>query len=171
MSAEELKAIGAGLAWAAKNRFTLRYPEQRLELPDGWKGRHLLFLDKCTGCTLCDRMCVNITNAIKMVEVKGKTWPQNKRSLFPHVDYGQCCFCGLCVDACPFDAIVMTKEYELSGYDKKSLVYSPDELAVPPTEKKNLRAAKIRRLGPRHEPTTPKPSITRGYTYQRGVEK
>jgi formate hydrogenlyase subunit 6/NADH:ubiquinone oxidoreductase subunit I len=43
-----------------------------------------------------------------------------------------CVFCGLCVDACPFDALFMTNEYELSAYDKTSLLYTPDMLAVPP---------------------------------------
>ena len=43
-----------------------------------------------------------------------------------------CVFCGLCVDACPFDALYMTNDYELAAYDKASLKYTPDMLAVPP---------------------------------------
>ena len=43
-----------------------------------------------------------------------------------------CVFCGLCVDACPFDALDMTNDYELSAYDKMSLKYTPDMLAIPP---------------------------------------
>jgi ferredoxin len=37
-----------------------------------------------------------------------------------------------CVDACPFDALDMTNDYELSAYDKMSLKYTPDMLAIPP---------------------------------------
>jgi hypothetical protein len=37
-----------------------------------------------------------------------------------------------CVDACPFDALDMTNDYELSAYDKMGLKYTPDMLAVPP---------------------------------------
>jgi len=37
-----------------------------------------------------------------------------------------------CVDACPFDALFMTNDFELSAYDKPSLKYSPDQLAIPP---------------------------------------
>jgi len=37
-----------------------------------------------------------------------------------------------CVDACPFDALFMTNDYELSSYDKPSLKYSPEQLAIPP---------------------------------------
>jgi hypothetical protein len=37
-----------------------------------------------------------------------------------------------CVDACPFDALFMTNDYELSGYDKASLKYTPEMLAIEP---------------------------------------
>ena len=37
-----------------------------------------------------------------------------------------------CVDACPFDALFMTNDYELAAYDKMSLKYTPEMLAVPP---------------------------------------
>jgi hypothetical protein len=36
-----------------------------------------------------------------------------------------------CVDACPFDALVMTNEYELSAYDRESLKYTPEMLFLP----------------------------------------
>src|SRR5207245_5382985 len=44
-----------------------------------------------------------------------------------------CVFFGLCVDACPFDALCMTNDYELSSYDKPILNYSPELLALPAT--------------------------------------
>ncbi|MBI3116157.1 MAG: hypothetical protein HYZ12_02340, partial [Thaumarchaeota archaeon] len=37
-----------------------------------------------------------------------------------------------CVDACPFDALFMTNDYELSAYDKATLKFTPDMLAIPP---------------------------------------
>ncbi|MEM1948008.1 MAG: 4Fe-4S binding protein [Candidatus Caldarchaeum sp.] len=33
----------------------------------GFKGRHVLYLDKCTGCSLCDIACQNVAEAITMV--------------------------------------------------------------------------------------------------------
>ncbi|HYR04095.1 MAG TPA: LAGLIDADG family homing endonuclease, partial [Nitrososphaerales archaeon] len=44
-----------------------------------------------------------------------------------------------CVDACPFDALSMTNDYELSAYDKDSLKYTPDMLFVPPPEYGNTK--------------------------------
>ncbi len=56
----------------------------------------------------------------------------NKKSYFPAVDYGRCVFCGFCVDACPFYALEMTPEYELSATDRIGLFYNPKKLAKPP---------------------------------------
>ncbi len=140
-----LIATWTGLRHFFHPRMTLRYPEQKLDLEGpgykydarqgvglpGFKGRHLLFFEKCTGCQLCAIACDGVAVAIDMQKVpKGR--PQNKKDIWPAVDYGRCVFCGLCVDACPFDALYMTNDYELSAYDKMALKYTPDMLAVPP---------------------------------------
>lgn len=52
--------------------------------------------DKCTGCTLCVRVCP--FGAIKVVE---------KLAV---VDLDKCTLCGACVDACKFKAIEITKK-------------------------------------------------------------
>jgi formate hydrogenlyase subunit 6/NADH:ubiquinone oxidoreductase subunit I len=90
---------------------TLRYPEQKLDLEGpgykydarqgvglaGFKGRHILYFEKCTGCQLCAIACDGVAVAIEMQKVpKGR--PQNKKEIWPAVDYGRCVFCGLCVD-------------------------------------------------------------------------
>ncbi|MEM3141066.1 MAG: 4Fe-4S binding protein [Nitrososphaerota archaeon] len=209
-------------------------PKQGVAYP-GYKGRHILNLDKCTGCGTCDRTCENIAEAITMVfgykiyikiqkqlyenfkndpkltealekilesfkgdlktikaeeehyvieltdepvfnyrcevvyenllensieDLKKDGWTveisdykspeimkfkisrdnivlelaiekldfgfkQNRRSIFPAVDYGRCVFCGFCVDACPFNAIEMTPVYELSVFEREELLYNP----------------------------------------------
>jgi NADH-quinone oxidoreductase subunit I len=84
-------AMWSGLRHAARPRKTLRYPEQKLDLEGpgykydpkkgvglpGFKGRHILYLDKCTGCQLCAIACDGVAVAIDMQFVK-KTMPQNK---------------------------------------------------------------------------------------------
>ncbi|QQG48589.1 MAG: hypothetical protein HY247_07575 [archaeon] len=104
-------ATWSGIRHLFRPRMTLRYPEQKLDLEGpgyqydakqgvglpGYKGRHILFLDKCTGCQLCAIACDGVAVAIDMQKVqKGK--PQNKKEIWPAVDYGRCVFCGLCVD-------------------------------------------------------------------------
>ena len=113
---------------------TLRYPESKMELPPGYhypeggfKGRHTLDMQKCTGCSICEYTCRNIAGAIKMVTVEG-AFGRNRKSIFPQIDYGYCVFCGFCVDACTFDALNMGQDFELSSYDKKQLIYGPQQL-------------------------------------------
>jgi len=141
-----LNAVKCGLRHLFYNRMTRRYPEVKSGLPEeyysfdakkgvgvaGWRGRHYLELDKCTGCQQCAFMCDEISNAIVMVELPELKFEQNKKSLFPSIDYGRCVFCGLCVDACPFGSLHMTPEVRLADYDRNRLYYSPLELSIPP---------------------------------------
>ncbi len=140
-------ATWSGMRHMLKPRMTLRYPDQKLDLQGpgyhfdprngvglpGFKGRHFLREDKCTGCQLCAIACDGVAVAIEM-QTMVRNRPQNKKNYWPSVDYGRCVFCGLCVDACPFDALSMTNDYELSAYDKDSLKYTSDMLMVRPAE-------------------------------------
>jgi NADH-quinone oxidoreductase subunit I len=141
---DTFRAFIAGIRQLPKRRMTMRYPDVQTEMQSyyvydpklgvakpGYKGRHILWLDKCTGCQLCSIACENISQAIEMVKVN-RTQPNNKKSIFPQVDYAKCVFCGLCVDACPFYALGMTEDFNLVSTTKKDLVYSPEKLSVPP---------------------------------------
>ncbi|GKS60897.1 MAG: NADH-quinone oxidoreductase subunit I [Candidatus Nitrosocosmicus sp.] len=140
-----IKALQSGTKHVVMKRFTFRYPQEKLKfVGDGYqfdpkkgvgiagiRGRHILFHDKCTGCQLCAIACEGIAEAITMVKVD-EQWKQNKKSIMPQIDYGKCVFCGLCVDACPFYALYMTDDFELSSYTKSHLIYTPAQLAVKP---------------------------------------
>lgn len=141
-----LKAFQSGLRHVLFKRITKRYPYADSGLPEtyysynpkmglataGWKGRHYLEMNKCTGCQLCSIMCDEISNSIIMVELTEEKQQQNKKSIFPSIDYGRCVFCGLCVDSCPFGCLHMTPQSSLADYDRKKLWYSPKELNVLP---------------------------------------
>lgn len=94
MSAVE--AYLEGVKHLFKKTFTLKHPYQKRELPDGYRGRHLLYMDRCTGCGICAWICPEKT--ITMVPVTDeKTYPQNPEKRFPQYWYVRCCFCHFCV--------------------------------------------------------------------------
>ena len=47
------------------------------------------------------------------------------------LDVARCMFCGLCEEACPEEAIVMSREVELCTYDRASMYYRKEQLLVP----------------------------------------
>jgi len=131
-----LSALRSGVRHLFKKRMTLRYPESKMQLPPGYrypeggfKGRHILDMQKCAGCSICAYTCKNIAGAIKMVTVEG-AFARNRKRIFPQIDYGFCVFCGFCVDTCSFGALNMGQDFELSSYDKKQLIYSPEQLTA-----------------------------------------
>ncbi|MEM0286852.1 MAG: NADH-quinone oxidoreductase subunit I [Conexivisphaerales archaeon] len=147
-------SVNTGIQHLFRKRMTTMYPETQnyptLDMyaydprkgiaVSGWRGRHYLDMTKCTGCQLCYIACENISEAIEMVPLPETNYPQNKKKIFPAVDYGRCVFCGFCVDACPFYALYMTPVAELSEYDRNDLYYSPYELSKPPAVNPTPRA-------------------------------
>lgn len=106
-----------------KKPVTLEYPEKKAVLNDKFRGEHALTYDengklKCTACGTCQRVCPS-TGTITIVKDKneeGKPCPKEYT-----IDLNVCIFCGNCVQYCPFDAIIMTKNYELADEKKSSL--------------------------------------------------
>ncbi len=96
-------SMWSGVRHFFRPRLTLKYPDQKLDLQGpgyqfdakagvgrpGFKGRHLLLEDKCTGCQLCAIACDGIAVAIEMQELDLKR-PHNKKDIWPAVDYGRC---------------------------------------------------------------------------------
>lgn len=101
-----------------KNPVTLEYPEKKAELNDYFRGVHALDVNKCTACGTCQRVCPSF-GTIEIEKDKneeGKFFAKDYS-----IDLNKCIFCGNCVQYCPFDAIKMTKGYELADEKKSSL--------------------------------------------------
>ena len=48
------------------------------------------------------------------------------------INMSRCIFCGYCELACPFDAIVLGNDFEISEYNRDDLIYTKDILLAPP---------------------------------------
>ena len=80
-------AYSTGLRHLFHKPYTLKFPQQRYAVEEGYRGRHLLHLDRCTGCGICAWICPE--KCITIVQ-RGDRW-------FPQYFYGRCCFCHFCV--------------------------------------------------------------------------
>jgi NADH-quinone oxidoreductase subunit I len=102
---------------------TIQYPWERLVIPDGYRGRPGLVMDKCIGCHMCAKICP--TTCIEMVEVE---LPEKGKVERPQVNLGRCMMCGYCAEVCPKNAMIVTPEYELAEYSRQGMIYDPFRL-------------------------------------------
>jgi NADH-quinone oxidoreductase chain I len=126
---------------------TVEYPDERLPIPDRYRGIHYLEQEKCIYCFQCARACP--IDCIEMdAERLGKELDWKGFTL----DYNKCMFCELCVYPCPKDCIHMGKEFAFVVYDRRELILdllstkgltpdAKDRLAKAEAEKKTKAAA------------------------------
>jgi NADH-quinone oxidoreductase subunit I len=51
------------------------------------------------------------------------------------INLSRCIFCGYCELACPFDAITLEQEFEISEYSRDDLIYTKDMLLAEPIKR------------------------------------
>ncbi len=105
---------------------TTQYPEQRLNPSRRTRGNELIWnQQRCTGCGTCAKTCpqgsINIVTSVKVEENKYQVEKFE-------VDIGYCIFCGLCVEACPYDALFLGYAYERARYRRGELVLAKEGL-------------------------------------------
>ena len=107
---------------------TLRYPYERIAVPDVGKYKLQLQLEDCIGCDLCARICPVNCITIDKIRTKdnlGKTRNgKPKRFYFKkfEIDLAQCCYCGLCTTVCPTDCLIMTDEYDYASQNRNDFI-------------------------------------------------
>lgn len=135
----EIMSMLKGLFIVFKHMFrspiTIKYPEKKRKLPKRSRGRHYLTkwndgLERCVGCELCAIVCPPQAIYVKPAENKpGDVHSHGERYASDfQINMLRCIFCGDCEEACPTGAIILSNEYELSGYNRESLIYTKEML-------------------------------------------
>jgi NADH-quinone oxidoreductase subunit I len=78
---------------------------------------------------LCEFACPTDCISIVPGELEGAAIERYPEAF--DIDMSRCMFCGLCEEACPEEAIVMSREVEISSYDRSSMNFEKEQLLVP----------------------------------------
>jgi NADH-quinone oxidoreductase subunit I len=110
---------------------TFQYPREQRTLPDTHRGALALLRyedhrERWVGCDLCEAACPS--RCIKVISSEDAERPLQRFASEFYIDITKCVFCGYCVEACPVNALAMTKVYEFSTHDKRTLLFDKKRL-------------------------------------------
>jgi len=134
---EILRGLKITLTQVFRPRFTRQYPEERWEPPAAFRGRPVLVeekgVERCVACGLCARVCPAL--AIEVQASETEYWKERYPVKF-EINMLRCIFCGFCEEVCPEEAIVMSKDYELTFTAQEDAIFGKDKLLLPAEELK-----------------------------------
>jgi NADH-quinone oxidoreductase subunit I len=123
-------SLFVGLAITLKYLFqpvvTVQYPHEVIPMTPRYRGHTELVWDeekggnKCILCMACQRICPS-----KCISLDGEKREGMKQKALTkyELNFTTCSLCGLCVEACPTDALAFSKDYNLTGFTGKEFVF------------------------------------------------
>jgi NADH-quinone oxidoreductase subunit I len=135
-----LKGMSVTIKHFFSKPVTVQYPDEQLPVADAFLGKHVLDQPGCIACSQCVKMCPVECLSLDVTRHPGKVLEWKKFT----VNYNWCIFCGLCQETCPTDVLHMTKEFDLSTYDRKEcLVDLLTYKGLRPEDHETIEKAKI----------------------------
>ena len=126
--------IAKGMLVTARNAFrkpfTVQYPEERNKQAPRFRGQEFTwYVERCTGCASCAKYC-----PLGIIRIETDPNGGNEQDGGSYrvdvfdIDQGRCMYCGLCVEACPYDALHMGTRFEAAQYRRQDLLIHIDDL-------------------------------------------
>jgi NADH-quinone oxidoreductase subunit I len=137
------RGLAVTLRTMTRRSATRQYPDVSPDLPPRSRGVIALFEENCTVCMLCARecpdWCIYIDSHKETMPAREEGARARQRNVLDRfaIDFALCMYCGICIDACPFDALFWSPEFEYAEYDIRELTHERDRLrewmwTVPP---------------------------------------
>src|ERR687889_709968 len=144
---------------------TQQYPDVEPDLPPRSRGVIALLAENCTVCMLCSRecpdWCIYIDSHKEEVVVPGAARARQRNVLDRFdIDFSLCMYCGICIEACPFDALHWSPEFEYAELDIRDLLHGRERLGqwmppVPPPPAADPGAPEPKEVAAAQRPARP----------------
>ena len=155
------------LATTTKNFFrpvsTVQFPGVVRPRAERYRASFALLHDDkgdelCIGCLFCEWICPSQVIKIKPAGKRESPVTGKKRGYADEfvLDMSACIFCELCVQVCPTDAIVMTREQDQPAFAREDLVLTMDKLYANEKSKTRSWGDGTRVMGMQEAPKAPK---------------
>lgn len=120
-----IKGMLTTLKHLARPPFTRQYPEEPVPVSPRFRGYDFAWVEeRCTGCATCAKACPH-----GVIDIITEPLPDGRYAVERFdIDIGLCMVCGLCVEACPYDALFMGVQFELSSHNRWDLVVHKEEI-------------------------------------------
>ena len=149
------KGLAVTLRTMTRRSTTRQYPDVEPDLPPRSRGVIALLEENCTVCMLCARecpdWCITIEGHKESTPASGPGGRTRQRNVLDRfaIDFSLCMYCGICIEACPFDALFWSPEFEYAEYDIRELLHEKGRLGewmptvpAPPAHDPNGEPAK-----------------------------
>jgi NADH-quinone oxidoreductase subunit I len=140
-----IRALKTSMRAAFRRPTTVQFPKEIRPRAERYRASFALLHDEkgdelCIGCLFCEWICPSQVIAIKPAGKRESPVTGKKRGYADEfkLDMSACIFCELCVQVCPTDAIVMTREQDQPAFAREDLVLTMDKLYA--NEKSKTRA-------------------------------
>lgn len=149
-----------------RTAITQEYPDVLPDLPPRSRGVIALVEENCTSCMLCARecpdWCIYIDSHKETIPATTPGGRDRQRNVLDRfaIDFALCMYCGICIEACPFDALHWSPVFELAETDIRDLLHERDRLAkwaqtIPPPQPLDPAAPDPAELAASRKPARP----------------
>lgn len=130
-----VNGLGITMKNMLKPAVTLEYPDERPDIPTGYRGVPTLVKDpngreKCVSCQLCEFVCP--PKAIRItpggIEAEAENAHVEKAPEEFEINMLRCIYCGYCQEVCPEEAIFLQDIFSLNGLSREELLFKKKKL-------------------------------------------